>query len=166
MDYISELPDDIFRRIHLNFDVHNVLGSKEELLKLGYLHEVIEYYNDEEAVVKYLDWSLCGDKFIKLVDQSVNSFRGTKIDSFLVNFKLYHKQSSTIDQWINFSLSKGVERIDLLFDDGMPYVYNEHGDTVYNRYKLPFGIFSNFNASTTLKRLCLRVVEALKLENM
>ncbi|GAU13592.1 hypothetical protein TSUD_346960 [Trifolium subterraneum] len=121
-------------RRDLYFDVLNVLGSEKELLENGYLIDVSRRLN--------LDMSR--DEFAKRVNQFVKNFKGTKIDSFLVNFKLDCEQSSTVNQWISFAVTRRVGRIDLLLL-GSPYA---HGTTRHNYVKLDFALFLETNVST------------------
>ncbi|PNX83517.1 F-box/LRR-repeat protein [Trifolium pratense] len=172
-DRISELPDDILSYIltmlsikdllktsvlskrwcklwflmrDLHFDIHNVIGSEKELLEKGHLTDVTRYSRTDRCV----DLDLTPKEFVKRVDQFLNNFHGTSIDSFFVNFYLDCQQSNTIDRWINFAMVRGVERINLLFL-GRPYVHR----TAQNKhYKFDSALFSETNAST-LKHLHL-----------
>lgn len=116
-------------RRDLNFDVHNVFGSEEELLDKGYLaiEKVYEYSRKDISDV-------CKDEFIKRVNQFVKNFKGIMIDSFMVKFNnLNHRHSKNIDEWIKFAISRGVGRIDLL-------LYQEPGHYKGTRYTFPFGL--------------------------
>ncbi|XP_045794932.1 F-box/LRR-repeat protein At3g58900-like [Trifolium pratense] len=178
-DHISELPDDILSYIltmlsikdllktsvlskrwrklwglrkHLYFDIYNVLGTEKELLEKGYLTEVtvdIVYSRTYRCV----NLDLGPKEFIKRVDQFLNNFPGTAIDSFFVNFYFDCEQSNTIDRWICFAIARGVERINLLFR-WWPYTANS---TTQNKlYKLDFGLFTNTITNvSTLKHLRL-----------
>ncbi|KAK2419310.1 putative F-box/LRR-repeat protein [Trifolium repens] len=164
-DLISELPDEILSYIltmlsmkdllktsilsrrwcklwglrkDLYFDINNVFGSEEELIKNGYVID---------ANSRYADLKVSRDEFVKRVDQFLKNFPGTKIDSFLLSFNLNFEQSSIIDQWISFAIAKGVERINLLFLR-KPFI------PLLERYKFSFDLFSKTNASN-LKHLHL-----------
>jgi hypothetical protein len=125
-------------RKDLYFDINNVFGSEEELIKNGYLID---------ANSRYADLKVSRDEFVKRVDQFLKNFPGTKIDSFLLSFNLNFEQSSIIDQWISFAIAKGVERINLLFLR-KPFI------PLLERYKFSFDLFSKTNASN-LKHLHL-----------
>ncbi|XP_045794112.1 uncharacterized protein LOC123888986 [Trifolium pratense] len=122
-------------RRDLYFDIHNVLGNKDELIENGFLIDVNS---------KYIDPEVSRDEFVKRVNQFVKNFPGTKIDSFLVSFNLNFEQSNNIDQWLSFAIARGVERIDLLFL-GKPFVRHPQSG---ERYKFAFKLFSESNAST------------------
>ncbi|XP_045794120.1 uncharacterized protein LOC123888993 [Trifolium pratense] len=124
----------------LYFDIINVLGSEKELLETGYLIDCLH----RSTIERRVNLDMCRDVFVKRVDQFVKDFQGPKIDSLIVNFHLDCEQSNTIDQWIQFAIVKGVERIDLLFL-GRPYV---HRTSRKKHYKFEFGLFSETNAST------------------
>jgi hypothetical protein len=111
-------------RRDLHFDVFNVLGSDKELVENNLY--------------------MSRDEFAKRVNQFVKNFKGTKIDSFLVNFKLDCEQSSTVNQWIRFAVTKRVGRMDLLFL-GRPYAYACR--TRHNYFKLDFALFLETNVS-------------------
>ncbi|WJX85633.1 hypothetical protein P8452_68055 [Trifolium repens] len=125
-------------RKDLYFDINNVLGSEEELIKHGYLID---------ANSRYVDLKVSRDEFVKRVDQFLKNFPGTKIDSFLLSFNLNFEQSSIIDQWISFAIAKGVEKINLLFLR-KPFI------PLDERYKFSFDLFSKTDASN-LKHLHL-----------
>ncbi|WJX80320.1 hypothetical protein P8452_63335 [Trifolium repens] len=125
-------------RRDLYFDIQNVLGSEDELIKNGYLID---------ANSRYVDLKMSRDEFVKRVDQFLKNFPGTKIDSFLLSFNLNFEQSSIIDQWISFAIAKGVERINLLIPT-KPFI------PLPERYKFSFDLFSKTNASN-LKHLHL-----------
>ncbi|XP_012569559.2 uncharacterized protein [Cicer arietinum] len=125
-----------------------MLGTENELLEKGYLIDV----PSSSTVERHLNWDMSKDEFVKRVDQFVKNFRGTKIDSFLVNFYLKREQSNTINQWLSFAIARGVQRIDLLLQ-GKPYYAND--TTQLKCYKFDFGLFLETNVST-LKHLCLQ----------
>ncbi|KAK7261824.1 hypothetical protein RIF29_28145 [Crotalaria pallida] len=159
------------RRV-LNFDLPNILGNDDEMHQAGYLKvepkpkNYIEdiFRRDEELpwaeyiisesseMLGYLNLRLCGDEFVKRVDKYLKNFRGTKIDTFMVNFYLNHKLSNiTINQWIIFPFAKGAERIDLLF-------FGEEPATCRNCYEFPFGLVfgASSSSSTVLKHMHLQ----------
>ncbi|XP_057432190.1 F-box/LRR-repeat protein At3g58900-like [Lotus japonicus] len=175
VDYISELPDCILSVIlsmvsmkdlintsvlskrwcnlwhsirDLKFDVHNVLVSHhEELLKMGYVvdEDVQKYIGLVKGIALELG---CRGEFVKRVDQFVKNFKGTVIDSFMVEFILNQEHSNNIDNWIRFAIARGVERIDLLFRYSL-----QHKDACY---KFPFGLSIDCNNnSSTLKHMHL-----------
>jgi hypothetical protein len=175
-DRISELPDEILSYIltmlsiqdllktsvlskrwcklwglrkDLYFDIHNVLGTEKELLEKDYLVDVT-VNSRISRTYRCVNLDLTLKEFIKRVDQFLNNFPGTAIDTFFVNFELDCEQSNTVDQWINFAIVRGVERINLLFG-GRPY---ENFTSQNELYKFDFGLFSDTNAST-LKHLHL-----------
>ncbi|XP_057421879.1 F-box/LRR-repeat protein At3g26922-like [Lotus japonicus] len=98
-------------RTDLKFDAHNVLGNGR-FLSIG----------DER------------NEFVKRVNQFLKNYKGTKIDSFMVDFELNYEPSSTIDEWIRFAIARGVGRIELLTPS-------------YN-YKFPFGLSFECKNST------------------
>ncbi|XP_057429876.1 putative F-box/FBD/LRR-repeat protein At5g62970 [Lotus japonicus] len=118
------------------FDMLNVLGSEETLLEKGYIVDVTEK--------RYEFSDASRNEYVKIVDQIIKNFKGTEIDSFMVEFSMKQENSSTIDQWITFAVLRGVKRIDLLFG----FDYDGY-------YKFPFGLFSKFDNSK-LKHMQLR----------
>ncbi|KAK7261949.1 hypothetical protein RIF29_28274 [Crotalaria pallida] len=161
------------RRV-LNFDAHNILGNDNEMIQAGYLKlkpkpnilrnddegypedilrrdaelldaEYVIYRSISSETIRYLNLSLCGVEFVKRVHKYIKNFRGTKIDTFMVNFNLNHKLSNIIDQWISFAFAKGAERIDLLFCSGEHHRHRRISDTIC--YKFPFGLV--FGAATS-----------------
>ncbi|XP_045794107.1 F-box/LRR-repeat protein At3g03360-like [Trifolium pratense] len=168
MDRISELPDEILCYIltmlsikdllktsilsrrwcelwtlwrDLHFDIFHVLGkTKEEVLHLP--------SNSPMEIQVHRDINM--DEFVKRVDQFLNNFQGTKINSFFASFYSYDKHSNIIDQWISFAIARGVETINLFLLPIMPCTYV----TPYEPYKFVFDLFSETNAST-LKHLRL-----------
>ncbi|XP_057436046.1 F-box/FBD/LRR-repeat protein At1g13570-like [Lotus japonicus] len=182
VDYISELPDCILSDIQsmismkdmmntsilskrwcnlwhlrrdLQFDVRNVFGSKEQVLKEGYL--VIEKKDHEKLKRRASDE--CRDEFVRRVDQFVKNFKGTEIDSFMVEFCLNDEHSKSIDEWIRFAITRGVGRIDLLLYAQKKSSYHHYNeDNEDSGYKFPFGLsFDQCDKySTTLKYMHLR----------
>ena len=154
-------------RRDLCFNIHNVLGSSEaELLQTGYLMDVLNtsfmppgfIFFGEPTMERHVNLDLSRNEFVNRVDQFVKNFKGTIIDSLLVNFSLDYQQSNNIDQWISFAIARGVRRINLLFL-GKPY--NLYFDvTRCNRYKFDFALFLENNASTLnhlhLENCCVR----------
>ncbi|CAK8544850.1 unnamed protein product [Lathyrus sativus] len=138
-------------RKNLHFDTLNVFGeTKEELLETIYL----KYDYDSSIREGLVNMDKERDEFAKCVDQFVNNFRGTMIDSFLVKFCLNGDQSTIIDRWIRFAIERGAAgwsfvRIDLLFG-GVLYGYSH----LHNCYKFLLDLFSKLNTST-LKHLHL-----------
>jgi hypothetical protein len=163
MDRISELPDEVMFYIltmlsikdllktsvlskrwcklwslskDLNFNILDVLGSsEEELLQRGHLLS-------SSPMTRRVHLDINMAEFVKRVDQFLNNFQGTNIDSFSLSFYLNGKHNDIIDQWISFAIARGVERINLLLLP-MPDTY------ATDPYK-----FSENNAST-LKHLRL-----------
>lgn len=136
-------------RIHLCFDIFNVLGNLNELLQNQYLIDRargVDFPCSFGTVKRYVNLDLSRGEFVKRVDQFVKKFSGAKIDSLLVNFCLGYEQNKIIDQWINFAIARGVERIDLLFL-GRPYAPLVDS-TQQDRYNFDFALFSASNAST------------------
>jgi len=143
-------------RVHLCYDIFNVLGNLNELLQNQYLIDVCScssakkrgfyFPSSSDTLERYVNLDMSRGEFVQRVDQFVKKFLGTKIDSFLVNFCLDNEQNNIIDQWISFAVARGVERVDLLFL-GRPYApldYCIHR----NPYKLDFALFSVSNASS------------------
>ncbi|XP_057421914.1 F-box/LRR-repeat protein At3g58900-like [Lotus japonicus] len=104
-------------RRNLKFDAHNMLGNGR-----------IMSSHDER------------NEFVKRVNQFLKNYKGTKIDSFMVDFELNYEPSSTIDEWIRFAIARGVGRIELLTP---------------SYYKFPFGL-SFEGKDPTLKHMHLR----------
>ncbi|PNX76192.1 F-box/LRR-repeat protein, partial [Trifolium pratense] len=130
-------------RRDLHFDIFHVLGSSEEEL----LQTVIP--TSSSTIERCVRLDIGMSEFVKRVDQFLNNFQGTKINSFFASFYSYDKHSNIIDQWISFAIARGVETINLLLLP-MP----ETCATRYKQYKFAFDLFSETNAST-LKHLHL-----------
>ncbi|KAK7256263.1 hypothetical protein RIF29_29704 [Crotalaria pallida] len=89
-------------------------------------------------------------EFVQRVNQFFQKFNTTKIDSLRVAYHLTSGQRSSIDRWISFGLTRGVERIHLNFTS-YDYVYTSK----LERYVFPLLTLSKSGVST-LKHIHLQ----------
>ncbi|XP_045794106.1 putative F-box protein At1g49610 [Trifolium pratense] len=151
MDRISELPDEILSYILTMLSIKDLLKTSilsKRWRKLWYLRRDLDFNilhmlgsTSRKPLEERGHLNINMDEFVKRVDQFLNNFQGTKIDSFSLSFYSNDKHSNIIDQWISFAIARGVETINLLL-------------LTYNRYKFAFDLFSETNTST-LKHLRL-----------
>ncbi|CAL5194995.1 unnamed protein product [Lathyrus oleraceus] len=77
----------------LYFDIFNVFGyTEQQLLQKGYLMDVPVHTTFSSSIERRLNLDITRDPFVKLVDQFLNHFNATIVDSFLLNFYLDSQQ--------------------------------------------------------------------------
>lgn len=152
MDYISKLPDDILEHIQSMLTIHDMMSTSilsKRWCNLWHLRRDLNFnvpsvFGSEE---KLRGRDIKG-KYVERIDQFVKNFKGTKIDSFMV--ELYHLrsiESTNIDQWTKFAISKGVERIVLV---GPWYAHRDvyRARDCVSCDEFPFGLSFECNNST------------------
>lgn len=67
-------------------------------------------------------WREGREKFVRRVDQFVDSYRGTNIISFEVIFRLEFDNTEDIDRWIGLAIKMGVKDpcLDLHYQNILP----------------------------------------------
>ncbi|KAK7256308.1 hypothetical protein RIF29_29749 [Crotalaria pallida] len=141
MDRISELPDCVLTYILSMLPIKDLLKTSVLstrwwnlwLLRRDLNFDIVNMFgSNEKTPAKYerVLIDLKRTEFVQRVNQFIQKFNTTKIDSLRVAYYLTTGQSSSIDRWISFAITRGVERIDLRFKgyDGVtsaqePYVF-------------------------------------------
>lgn len=91
---------------NLNFDWPSVLGIRDDPLIC--LKSTNNYQNCH-------NYQNCQHRFVKIVDQVLNNYVGTRILTFRISFCVERKFSYEIGQWISFAVRLGVKSLQLQF---------------------------------------------------
>ncbi|KAJ4838483.1 hypothetical protein Tsubulata_021078 [Turnera subulata] len=85
----------------------------------------------------YIDW----------VNQVINSHKGSTLDQFSIDFDLDKTSSPVIDRWLDFALSRRLQRLDFVLNSRtgwLPWssVLYAFPEGVYSQLKAPAGLSS------------------------
>ncbi|KAJ7969554.1 F-box/LRR-repeat protein [Quillaja saponaria] len=127
-----------------------MFGSSKEMLESSLLPDMPKSNATRIVIGRSIN------DFVRRVNQFMQHFQGRKIGSFRMAFNVDDSEHYvSIDRWISFAISRGVEKIDLLFPN-KPYNL-EKG---HKLYVFPFNLFSEADALTlrhlTLKRCSIQ----------
>ncbi|KAI8009827.1 F-box/LRR-repeat protein [Camellia lanceoleosa] len=127
----------------LYFDSANILGS-------------IVYSNSISNCQSELDRKLQRCKFLKWVTHFMHQrCKGTKVDSFAVQFHLSKDSALHIDQWISCAITKGVENIDLDLSESCSFMVDHASSTASENYEFPCWLLVAAGKRCSVKHLQL-----------
>ncbi|CAK7354190.1 unnamed protein product [Dovyalis caffra] len=162
-DVISELPDDILYSIIKCLTLRDAVNTsvlshrwKDVYLCLSTVQ--FDWGNMFPRSKNSMSCRECNEKFVRGVNQFIDSYRGSRIDSFSVSFCLGDHFTKDIDQWISFGCRMRAKTIKIHLycqhDCAKPSGHDMYGERTKGKYVLCRKFSGSRN--TSLKHLELK----------
>ncbi|XP_059657469.1 F-box/LRR-repeat protein At2g42730-like [Cornus florida] len=162
-DWISRLPDEILVSILSLLGIREAartcvlskrwehVWSYKRVLNFDALQTILHLKSNRNEL------EVGRSRYINWVNKVVESHHGSTIDEFRVSFCLNNSSSCDIDRWIEFAITKRVQRLEVDFEpwcfhrDGVAYAFTNR---IYIHIKTPAG----FSSIRSLRSLCFKFV--------